>query len=105
MVLYSNFTLLLLIPKLLNIPIACCSLINLDFLLPHIAQFDCIINLFCLFLTILGLLFLVYFLHKFLFSSFISACNYFKHYQNFISACNYFKHYQNFISACNYFKH
>ena len=46
-----------LIPKLLNIPIAYCFLINLDFLLPQFAQFDCIINLFCLFLTILGLLF------------------------------------------------
>ena len=79
---FNNGTLLkgVLIPKLLNIPIACCSLINLDFLLSHVAQFDCIINLFCLFLTILGLLSLVYFLHdKFLFSSFISACNYFKH--------------------------
>ena len=52
-----------LIPKLLNIPIVCCSLINLDFLLLHIAQFDCIIDLFCLFLTIFGLIFLVYFLH------------------------------------------
>ena len=62
---FNNGTLLkgVLIPKLLNIPIACCSLINLDFLLPHAAQFDCIISLFCLFLTILGLLFLAYFLH------------------------------------------
>ena len=60
---FNNSTLLkgVLIPKLLNIPIACCSLINLNFLLSHVAQFDC--NLFCLFLTILGLLFLVYFLH------------------------------------------
>ena len=50
-------------PKLLNNPIACCSLINLDLLLPHTAQFDYIIDLFCLFLTIFGLILLVYFLH------------------------------------------
>ena len=62
---FNNGTLLkgVLIPKLLDIPIAWCSLINLDFLLPHVAQFHCIINLFYLFLTILGLLVLVYFLH------------------------------------------
>ena len=62
---FNNGTLLkgVLISKLLNIPVACCSLINLDFLLLHVAQFDCIINLFCLFLTTLGLLLLVYFLH------------------------------------------
>ena len=34
-----------LIPTLLNIPFACCSLINFDFLLPHIAHFDKIIVL------------------------------------------------------------
>ena len=50
-------------PKLLNNPIASCSLINLGFLLPHIAQFYCIIDLLCLFLTIFGLILLVYFLH------------------------------------------
>ena len=69
-----------LLPKLLNIPIAC--------LLPQFAQFDCIINLFCLFLTILELSFLVYFLHTkqkvsfFVFYKMhviISACNYFNH--------------------------
>ena len=27
-------------PKLLNNPFACCSLINFDFLLPHMAHFD-----------------------------------------------------------------
>ena len=32
-------------PKLLNNPFACCSLINFDFLLPHIAHFDKIIFL------------------------------------------------------------
>ena len=32
-------------PKLLNIPLASCFLINLDFLLPHIAHFDNIIFL------------------------------------------------------------
>ena len=50
-------------PKLHNNPLAWCSLINLDFLLLHIAQFHCIIDLLCLFLTILRLIFLVYFLH------------------------------------------
>ena len=50
-------------PKLLNNPLACCSLINQDFLLLHISQFDCIIDLLCLFLTIFGSIFLVYFLH------------------------------------------
>ena len=50
-------------PKLFNNPLAQCSLINLDFLLLHIAQFDCIIHLLFLLLTILGLVFLVYFLH------------------------------------------
>ena len=33
------------IPKLLSNPFASCSLTNLDFLIPHIAHFDCIINL------------------------------------------------------------
>ena len=32
-------------PKLLNNRLACCSLINFDFLLPHIAHFDKIIVL------------------------------------------------------------
>ena len=32
-------------PKLLNNPFACCSLINFDFLLPHMAHFDKIIIL------------------------------------------------------------
>ena len=42
----NNGTLLkgVLIPKLLNNPFACCSLIKLDFLLTHIVQFDCIID-------------------------------------------------------------
>ena len=36
-------------PKLLNIPFASCSFINLDFILPHTAHFDNSINLpfFC----------------------------------------------------------
>ena len=34
-----------LIPKLLNNTFACCSLINFDFLLPHMAHFDKIIVL------------------------------------------------------------
>ena len=33
-------------PKLLNNPFACCSLINFDFLPPHMAHFDKIIALF-----------------------------------------------------------
>ena len=32
-------------PKLLNNPFACCSIINFDFLLPHMAHFDRIIVL------------------------------------------------------------
>ena len=48
---------------LLNNPFACCSLTKLDFLLPHIVQFDCIIDLSFLLLTILGLVLLVYFQH------------------------------------------
>ena len=62
---FNNGTLFkgVLIPKLLNNPLACCSLINLDFLLPHNAQFDCIIDVSFLLLTILGLALLVYFLH------------------------------------------
>ena len=37
---FNNSTSLtrVLIPKLLNITIACCSLINLDFLLPHFSE-------------------------------------------------------------------
>ena len=49
--------------KLLNNSLAWCSLINLDFLLLHIAQFYCIVDLLFLLLTILELIFLVYFLH------------------------------------------
>ena len=67
-----------LIPKLLNNPLAWCCLMNLDFLLLHISQFDCIIDLLCLFLTILGLIFLVYSYminSKFLLSSFISVAD------------------------------
>ena len=53
---FNNGTLFkgVLIPKLLNNPFAHCSLVNLDFLLPHIAQFDCIIDLLFLLLTILN---------------------------------------------------
>ena len=44
---FNNGTLLkgVLIPKLLNNPFAICSLINLDFLLPHFAQVFCFIDL------------------------------------------------------------
>ena len=51
---FNNVILLkgVLIPKLLNKPFACCSLINLDFLIPQTEHFDCITNLlfFVLFL-------------------------------------------------------
>ena len=49
-----------LIPNLLNNPLASCLLINLDFLLPHIAYFD---NIISLPLLVLRNLFFVYFLH------------------------------------------
>ena len=50
-------------PKLLNIPLASCFLINLDFLLPHIAHFDNIIVLPLLGFETLGFIFSVCFLH------------------------------------------
>ena len=52
-----------LIPNLLNNPFASCFLINLDFLLPHIAHFDNIIALPLLVLEIFGSMFSVFFLH------------------------------------------
>ena len=51
------------IPNLLNNPFASCLLINLDFLLPHIAHFDIIISLPLLVLETCGFMFFVYFLH------------------------------------------
>ena len=51
-----------LIPNLLNNPFASCFLINLDFLLPHIAHFDNIIILPLLVLETCGFMFFVYFL-------------------------------------------
>ena len=50
-------------PKLLNIPIAYCFLINLDFLLPHIAHFDNIIMLSLLVFKTFGFVFSASFLH------------------------------------------
>ena len=50
-----------LIPNLLNSPFASWFLINLDFLLPHIAHFDNIIALPLLLLEIFGFIFLVFF--------------------------------------------
>ena len=47
-------------PKLLNIPLASCFLINLDFLLPHIAHFDNIIVLPLLIFETTGLTFSVF---------------------------------------------
>ena len=51
-----------LIPNLLNNPLASCYLINLDFLLPHIAHFDNIMNLPLLVLESCGSIFFVCFL-------------------------------------------
>ena len=52
-----------LIPNLLNNPFASWFLINLDFLLPHIAHFDNIIALPILVLKISGSMFSVYFFY------------------------------------------
>ena len=52
-----------LIPKLLNKPFASCSFTNLDFLIPHTAHFDYIINLLFFVLEIFEFTFSVYFLH------------------------------------------
>ena len=59
------------LPMILSIPFACCSLINLDFLLSQAAQFDESIILPFLIFTNLGFLFYVFFL-------------YFKNYNNII---------------------
>ena len=50
-----------LIPTLLNIPLASCFLINFDFLQPHIAHFDNIIVLPLLVFETLGLMLSVFF--------------------------------------------
>ena len=52
-----------LIPKLLNNPFVSCSLINLDFLLPHIGHFGYSINLPVLVFTIFESIFFVFLLH------------------------------------------
>ena len=52
-----------LIPRLLSNLFASCFLINFDFLVPHIAQFDNIIVLPLLVDEIVGFMFSVYFLH------------------------------------------
>ena len=52
-----------LIPRLLNNPFACCSLMNFDFLLPHIAHFDNIIVLPLVVFEALGFMLSVCFLH------------------------------------------
>ena len=52
-----------LIPNLLNNPVASCFLINLDFLAPLIAHFDNIIILPLLVLETCGSMFFVCFLH------------------------------------------
>ena len=50
-----------LIPKLLNNPFACCSLINFDFLLPHIAHVDKITVLPLVVFETLGFMLSVFF--------------------------------------------
>ena len=50
-----------LIPKLLNNQFAYCFLMNLDFLLPHIAHFDNSIILLLLVFETLGFMFSVFF--------------------------------------------
>ena len=52
-----------LVPNLLNNPFASCLLIYLDFLLPHIVDFDNIITLPLLVLETHEFIFFVYFLH------------------------------------------
>ena len=49
--------------KLLNNPFACCSLINFDYLLPHIAHFDKIIVLPLVVFETFGFMLSVFFLH------------------------------------------
>ena len=49
-----------LIPKLLNNPLASCSLINIDFLLPYIAHFDKSIVLLLLVFETLEFMFSVF---------------------------------------------
>ena len=60
----NNFTLVndVLLPKLLNDPLSFCSLINLDFLLNHAAQFDNDHALPLLVFKTLGFIFFVLFL-------------------------------------------
>ena len=50
-------------PKLLNNPFTCCSLMNFDFLLLHIAHFDKIIVLSLLVFETFGSMLSVFFLH------------------------------------------
>ena len=61
-----------LIPKLLNNPFACCSLINFDFLLPHITHFDKVIVLPLVVFETFGFMLSVFLLH-------------FKRYDNIVS--------------------
>ena len=48
-------------PKLLNNPFACCSLINFDFLVPHMAHVDKIIALPLVVFETFGLILSVFF--------------------------------------------
>ena len=62
------------IPNLLNNPFASCFLINLDFLLPHIAHLDNIIILPLLVLETFGFMFFVCFLHFRQYDSVLYLC-------------------------------
>ena len=68
-----------LIPNLLNNPFASWFLINLDFLLPHIAHFDNIITLPSLVPEISGFIFFVCFLHFKQYDSVLHVYNNFRY--------------------------
>ena len=68
-----------LIPNLLNNPFASWFLINLDYLLPHIAHFDNIITLPLLVLETCGFIFFVCFLHFKQYDSILYVYNNFRY--------------------------
>ena len=67
-------------PNLLNNPFASQFLINLDFLLPHIAHFDNIITLPLLVLETCGFIFFVFFLHFKQYDSILYVYNNFRYF-------------------------
>ena len=64
-----------LILNLLNNPSSSCCIINLDFLVPHIAHFDKIISLLLLVLEIFGSMFFINFLHFKQYDSIFMHCS------------------------------